>query len=259
MTPEDALAELLARVGAGGELFITEYELNQWPRDAVSAMKAQKLITKASPAISAVCPGCEQDCTMPVETIPGPAGAPNLFVVCDKRHDINRVAISPDHLAQWQASTVAVAKFVGESLSLRWQGTTASEGNTLEIGIMKGKKKSQMLCLRRKRELILVAGASVLPLADVIEFAKGRYGLGVQTIQQLVDNSTTSDVRYTPSNAKREARKLDTQARNERWRKEYRKLRKEHPDKSDSWRALQISKTSLGGGKSSETIRKNMK
>ena len=36
MTPEDALAELLARVGAGGALFITEYELNQWPRAALT-------------------------------------------------------------------------------------------------------------------------------------------------------------------------------------------------------------------------------
>ena len=259
MTPAGALAELLARVGAGGNVFMTEHELNQWPAGAVSAMKAQGLVSKAPPATSAICPGCEQDCAMPVETIPVPDGAPGLFVVCDKRHDTNRVAISPDHLVQWQAGTVAVAKFVGESLALRWHGTTATEGNTLEIGILKGKKRSQMLCLRSEKELVLVAGSSVLPLADVIAFPKGRYGLDAQAIEQLVDNSTTSDARYTPSNAKREVRKLDTQARNERWQKEYRKIKRQHPDKSDNWCAILISRTPLGGGKSPETIRKNMK
>ena len=259
MTPAGALAELLARVGAGGNVFITEHELNQWPAGAVSAMKAHGLVSKAPSANSAICPGCEQDCTMPVEMIPVRSGLPGLFVVCDKRDDTNRVAISPDHLAQWQASFVGVAKFVGESLSLRWRGTTATEGNTLEIGNLKGKKKSQMLCLRSKKELVLVVGSSDLPLADVIAFANGRYGLDARAIEQLVDNSTTSDARYTPSNAKREARKLDTQARYERWKKEYRKIKIQHPDKSDNWCAIQISKMSIGGDRRSETIRKNMK
>ena len=116
-----------------------------------------------------------------------------------------------------------------------------------------------MLCLRSTEKLVLAAGSSYLPLFEAVTFANGRYGLDVSAVEQLVNNSTTSDARYTPSNAKREARKLDTQARNEGWRKEYRKLRKAHPEKSDSWCALQISKMPIGQGKSSETIRKNMK
>ena len=259
MTPVGALVELLARVGAGGDIFITEYELSQWPPGAGSAVKAQRLITKAPPATTAICPGCEQDCTMPVETIPAPSGAPALFVVCAKRRDTNRVPIFPDHLIQWQTSKITVAKFVAQSLSVRWKGATASESNTLEIGIMKGKKKSQMLNLRSEKELVLLAGTSQLPLADVVTFAEGQYALDMQAVEQLVNNSTTTDARYTPSNAKREARKLDTQARYEGWRKEYRKLKKKHPKKPDTWCALRIAKMFSEQGKKSETIRKNMK
>ncbi len=259
MTPEDTLVELLARVGAGGTVFITKHELDQWPPGAVSAMKAQGLIGKAPPAKTVECPGCEDDCAMPVETIPDSSDAPALFVVCDKRSDINRVVIPPDHLVQWQASTIAIARFVGESFSLRGQGTTANEGNTLEIGIVKGRKKSQMLCLRSAEKLVLAAGSSDLPLTEAVTFENGRYGIDVSAVEQLVNNSTTSDSRYTPSSLKRETRKLDTQARNEIWQKEYRRRKKRHPGCSDSWCAIQISKMEIADGKSSETIRKNMK
>ena len=48
-------------------------------------------------------------------------------------------------------------------------------------------------------------------------------------IRRLVDAATTADNRYTPSNARREARKLDTQAMYESWQKEYRELQTKTP------------------------------
>ena len=116
-----------------------------------------------------------------------------------------------------------------------------------------------MICLGSGREMMLVAGTSKLPLVEAITFAEGRFKLDGDIVEQLVNNSTTSDARYTPSNAKREARKLDTKARNERWRKEYRRRKKQHPEKSDTWCAIQISRMDIAEGKDSETIRKNMK
>jgi len=259
MTPADALIELLRRVRVAGNAFVSQHELNRWPQSAVAAMKSQKLLTGAPPATSVICPGCERDCAMPVETILSSPGAAALFVVCDKRSDTNRVAICADHLTQWQASVTAVAKFIAKDLSLRWKGTWTSDGNILEIGIMMCEKKSQMLCLRSGRELDLVAGSSRLPLVDVIGFAEDRYLLNVSAIELLVNASTTSDARYTPNIARREARKLDTEARYESWRKEYRSLKKKHPGKSDNWCAIQISRMEIADGRSSETIRKSMK
>ena len=46
----------------------------------------------------------------------GPAAS---FVVCDKRDDINRVAVSAERLRQWRCGAEAVGAFVAQSLGLR--------------------------------------------------------------------------------------------------------------------------------------------
>ena len=75
MKPEDALIELLDRVGAnqGAAVLVNDDELRQWPSEAVKAMQSQRLVAKARPAGSAICPGCEQQCVMPVHTVPAAA------------------------------------------------------------------------------------------------------------------------------------------------------------------------------------------
>jgi anaerobic selenocysteine-containing dehydrogenase len=100
MTPQDALIELLARVGArdGAAVLVSAEELSQWPAAAVAAMKSQKLLARARPAVSVVCPGCERECVMTVHTLPAGPRGPASFVVCDKRSDINRVPVSPKRL-----------------------------------------------------------------------------------------------------------------------------------------------------------------
>lgn len=65
--------------------------------------------------------------------------------------------------------------------------------------------------------------------------------------------------RSTPSNVRREARKLDTKKLHAAWKREYLKLRRKRPGNSDNWYALEISKLPVADGRSSETIRKNMK
>jgi len=56
MTPEDALAELLAIVGVanGSAIQVSSVELSTWPPSAVAAMKSQHLLRTARPA-TAVC------------------------------------------------------------------------------------------------------------------------------------------------------------------------------------------------------------
>ncbi len=78
-------------------------------------------------------------------------------------------------------------------------------------------------------------------------------------IRQLVDAATTGDPRYTPKNARREARKLETHDLHLRWRKEYRALRLRRPEMSDVWYSEQIAKSEIAQGRSAETIRKHMK
>lgn len=259
MTPQGALVELLARVGArqGATVLITDEELSRWPAAAVVAMKSQHLLARARPASSVVCPGCEQQCVMPVNTIPGRSRGRASFIVCDKRSDINRVPVTTEQLTQWRCDTDAVCGFVASSLGLR-RSDAQPDAGLLPIGIASGDKRRQMLCLRANAVLALVAGNSAVPLAELINYENGVYSLDGSAIRQLVDSATTADPRYTPRNARREARKLDTRAMYDSWQKAYRDLKKRRRSMSDVWYSQQIAKQGIAAGRAPETIRKHL-
>ena len=261
MTPLAALLELLARVGAsdGSVVLVSEHELSQWPAAAVAAMKRQRLLAKARAASSAVCPGCEEECVMPVHVLPDTKNTPSAFIVCDKRSDTGRVDVSLDRLQQWQCAAEMVCAFVATNLGLRQTDKRRpASADFLEIGMARGIKRTQMLCLRVHGHLALVVGADAMPLADVIGFENGGFTLDHAVIHQMVDAATAADPRHTPSTAKREAGKLDTQAMYQSWQKAYKALRKKSPNKSDVWYAQQIAKTAVAQGRDASTIKKNM-
>lgn len=256
----DVLLALLERVGAcqGKAVFVNDEELLQWPKAPNKAMKSQKLIVKAKPASSAVCQGCESNCTMPVHSLSVSAGK-SSFIVCDKRSDVNRVPIPAERLTQWQCNADLVCRFISTSLALRQPVKKVSDDGRWEIGIVSGDKRSQMLCLETSGILNLVAGNSKVPLVEFIEFHDGAYALDDEQIRRLVDSATTADNRYTPSNARIEVRKLDTQAKYKQWQDAYRKLKREKPGMSDVWCSQQIAKMGIAQGSDAETIRKHMK
>jgi len=261
MTFLDVLIELLERIAANGgaKVLISEDELRQWPIESVQAMKKQKLIARARPATSAICPGCEEACVMPVNTLPGEKGASASFIVCDKRNDINRVALSPEKLTQWQSDPDLLCGFIAANLGIRRSKKRSANIGFMEIGMASGNKRNRMLCLRIDDELNLVTGDSVLPLAEAVDFKADGYFLDEVMIRNLVDSAKTADDRYTPSNARREVRKLDTQAMYESWQREYLNLKKSRPGMSNVWYSRQIAKMDIAQGRDSETIRKNMK
>jgi hypothetical protein len=261
MTPLETLLDLLERVGAGSgaAALVSEAELNGWPAEAVRNLKSQELLVKASPAASVVCPGCERQCTMEVHTVPGGPGKAALFVVCDKRDDINRVPISAGRLLQWRCSLEAVGGFVARSLGLRPESQRKADAGLWELGLAKGKRCDRMLCLRANGTLELVAGQNAVPLAELVSFGAQSYSVDTEAIRQLVDAATTGDNRYTPSSTRREARKLDTQALHGRWRKEYRTLKQRRPEMSDVWYSEQIARMEITPKRSAETIRKHLK
>lgn len=260
MTPLEALLELLERVGANnGAALVSEEELSRWPAEAVRQLKSQKLLTRASPAVSAVCSGCEQECTMPVHTVSAGPGKAASFAVCDKRDDINRVAVPAERLKQWRCGPEAVGLFVGHGVGLHPESQRKAADGLWELGLVKGKRRSQMVCLRAGEALELVAGGNAFPLAELLRYGAEGYSVDSEAIRQLVDAATTGDSRYTPSNARREARKLDTEALHESWRKEYRSLKKRRPGMSDKWYSQSISKLDIAQGRNAETIRKHIR
>ena len=260
MSPQDALAELLSRLyDLDTEVLVTEHELGSWPAKAVSAMKSQKLIVKARPAKSTVCPGCEKDCVMPVHTLSNSAGTNVSFIVCDKRSDINRVPISSEQLIQWRLDAAAVCNFVALTLKLNRSTVIQADKTQLTIGMFRGKKRSQMLALQVIKGLKLIAGNSFAEMIDLVSFDTKKYVIDVESVMEMVDTATSSDPLYTPTSVKRESRKIETQAMYASWQKEYRSLRKKNTNKSDVWFSQQIAKLPVAQGRSADTIKKHMK
>ena len=120
-------------------------------------------------------------------------------------------------------------------------------------------KRSQMLCLRADGNFALVVDNNAVPLTDSVDFRDGTFSVDTAMFRQLVDTAITSDTRYTPSKARREARKLDTRGVYESWKKAYRDLKKQRSNRSDVWYAQQIAKMDVAAGRNAETIRKHMK
>ena len=260
MTPDFVLAELLGRVAAtwGSRTLLTAQELATWPPEAVSALYQQKLLRRAQPARSTVCPGCERECAMPVQTVSRSRGDADCFVVCDKRDDINRVTIAPEYLTQWQCREEFVAGFIANSLSLQFSGKRIDAGGLLQVGMMTGRKRTQLLCLGSEQpQLNIVVGSNRIPVVDVLGFEDDQYVINAERLRDMVD-AATGDPRHAPSTARREVRKLETAAMYEEWRKAYRALRQRKPGQSDVWYSRQIARMDIAQGRSPDTIRKNI-
>lgn len=105
------------------------------------------------------------------------------------------------------------------------------------------------LC-KNKRKLPLPSQAKLF----IKIFKKNR----IDRNQPILDRPPPTD-QYNPSTFRREARKLDTQAKYQKLQNAYKKLRGKHPEKSDRWCAIQISKMPIGKEFQQETIRKKMK
>ena len=257
MSPEAVLHDLGARVCVfpSQGVRVDSREVARWPREAVAALKSQKLLRKAQPARGTVCPGCGMQCVMPVERGTGPT---TPWVVCDKRGDINRVPVSVDRLAQWRTSADSLGRVVADGLSLRWRGRKAEGGRVMELGIAAGGKTGRMLSLRLEGELALAAGSSALPLSEVLRFGERGYRLDDTRIRRWLD------VCRRGAPAHRNPDKAGgAQARHSREAQDLTEglpdAQRGKPGMCGVWYARQIARSGLGGGLRPGTIRKNMK
>jgi len=207
MTSQDALHELLARLGAnkGASVLVSEKELNDWPESAVRAMRAEKLLVRASPATSVVCPGCEQECVMLVHTLTHDLRRPASFIVCDKRDDINRVPVPTSLLEQWQCSGHAIADLLASLLGLRRPDSGNITAGRWEVGVLKGRRGSSHLLLLAQGTLTLALAGHSIALGDVLELGDNCVNLDRRALLRRVDRPIGS-AGDTESAAQRRAR-----------------------------------------------------
>ena len=216
MTPQAALLELLARIGSGfgAPILVSEYELSLWPSAAVMAMKAQRLLTKARPATSAICPGCERECVMPVHVLQSAKGSPAAFIVCDKPSDFNRVPVPVSLLEQWQASCDLIADALAVLLGVTRPDAGSDHSGRRDIGVLKGAKHTSRIVLSADGALRLSLAGHSVPLVDVLAIDEHGVTLDRGELFRLVDQPV-GDAGEVESPEQRRAR-LKTRVRQER-------------------------------------------
>lgn len=190
MTPQAVLIELLDRVASlpSEKVLISNNELNQWPTDAVDAMKAPKLIRMTRPAMSVVCGECEKECTRPVHTVHTSSGEPRAFLICEERDDVNRVIVTVSQLEQWQTSASLVAELLTNLLGLITPSARNSTTERWEIGLFKGQYNTSHMVLFVGDELMLSLAGYSIALADVIAIDNGKLTIDRKKLIYLVDH-----------------------------------------------------------------------
>lgn len=257
MNQQPLWRELLNRLGAvgdGSRVIISRDELRNWPASEVRLLQQAHLLVRTKPATAAICPGCEEQCAMPVHTQPTPQGKLKSFIFCDKRDDTTRIPIPTEYLEQGKCSIPQVLTFVASTLALQSDSFKKLDTGLWQIGMAFGNMRSQMLCLKGEG-LQLVAGSKSIPLAELIVVGNSEISLDMDKLKKVIDTSNTGDPRYTPRTVKREAEKLKTQEMYASWQKECNKLKKKHPDMSKTWYAQKIAKMPIAQKRDWDTIR----
>ena len=190
MTPEAVLLEVFARLAArrGEPLFIREQEVSEWPVDAVTALRSHQILQRSRPATNVVCTGCERACVMPVHVRAEGNGVSRAFVVCDRRPDINRVAVPDEALKQQRVSCEPIAVALAVLLSVPRQASPVIGRERWEIGVCKGRERSSHIVLLADRELNLKIGGHLLPLAEVLKIKRDRLTVDKRTLFRAIDN-----------------------------------------------------------------------
>jgi hypothetical protein len=188
MTGDDALQELLARIGDSfdGVVYVSEEELSGWPRGAVGTMKANSLLRPASPAWSAICDGCERRCSMPVKVVDYP-GQSAAFIVCDKRDDVGQEEVPFARLQRWQASGEAVAAFLATALTMNRATALTTDQKRWPVGMLRDERAAHM-DLEGEETLTLTLAGWKLPLSHVLSLKGSRLVLDRQRLAECVNN-----------------------------------------------------------------------
>lgn len=190
ISPPQALAELWAKLGVArkGVLIVSPCSWDQWPLEVVNALKAAKILARAPPAKSAVCPGCEEACMRPVHTLTGDGDEVRSFVLCDRRRDINRVALRKEALEQWQASGAAVARWLSGSLALVAVDPGGGDVERWEVGLLKTGGNSAHVVLYAGSPLTLRVAGHSIALADVVDWRRGALMIERKLLDRCVAN-----------------------------------------------------------------------
>jgi len=254
------LSEVLTRFSTvGHSLSLSFDEVEQWPSGFLNMLEQAELLVKDVQSKSLQCTGCEHGCFMPVAFTDDGLRA---FIVCDhpeQQDHMGRVAVSLPRLNQWQLNIRQVAIVVAKLLGLESIPLYQAKTGSYSLGMLKSPNGRRAAVLA-PTPLSLVINQRSIPVNELLYIEANRLVMDSLKIDDaLRAKSSGKGKAYITNCDKQQNRKLVTQAMYCDWQEQYKKLKRAHSKKSDTWIAYQISKMDIGKGKSSDTIRKNMK
>lgn len=209
MKSEDALLELLHRVAAAGgaSAWFSGPELADWPAAPLGHLKAAGLLFKGPPADTVTCPGCEEDCTMPVEVAISQSGTARAFVFCDKRDDVGRVTVPVDLLEQWACSPERLADGLAALLGIR-RGADGLAASRWEVGLLKGAKHSAHVVLGIDGNMQLGLAGHAVALGGVLDLGEKGLSVDRRALLRCVDNPVAGGGETESAEQRRERLKV---------------------------------------------------
>jgi hypothetical protein len=152
-----------------------------------------------------------------------------------------------------------VAAVIAKLLGIGAKPLYKPDTDNYTLGMLKGTKGRCAAVLALKPLSLIINQRSIL-VSELLYIEDFQLVIDTLKINDALNSSPLSKGKaYTPSSDKQQARKLATQAMYADWHDQYKKLKREHRKKSDSWISIQISRMDIAKDKSAETIRKNMK
>jgi len=191
---------------------------------------------------------------------PGSSG--RAFVVCDDpemQDEMGRINIPLDHLKQWKTSAKLVAKVIAELLDLDYQLDRKKQPANIKLGMLPSRQGRRWVSIN-VHPLSLEINQRSAPIEEVLYFDGDELLLDRSRINEMLLAAPLQQGKpYTPSTSKREAGKRKTEAMHQDWHDSYLRLKRQHPDKSETWISEQIEKMPIAMGKAAKTIYRKMK
>lgn len=274
---KEVLLFLFEKLGHGRRSLVVDYyrTVQRWDKSVLPILLEEKLLQEAESAKDPVCYLCDKQCVKTVMDwqpeagiFPGFKPTPGQVwhgYFCDeKTTGVGWTHVTEWDLKQWQLTNEMLIAWLTKYLRLE-PPKEANRAGVIQIGTTTLNDETYALALAITEELALLVNGNAVPMVKIFQVSEGG-AIDVDT--SLIEQhrcrkaaEITPEKPKKPTSAKKQLREEETQKLHAAWRKEYKKIRQQYPDKSkysDSWIARKIEKLPIAQGRSFDTIRKNM-
>jgi hypothetical protein len=245
---------------SGDNAVISWASVQQWQSNVLTSLLNTKLIKVISAAQSLECQGCEINCFMDVISHQV-NDKQRSYIVCDdseQQTQMGRIEIPLETLNQWQITNHQLALVISRLLAINTALSYSKDKTVINLGMLASDSGRKWLKLNTE-PLSLEVNQHSLAVEEVLFIDGDRLAIDKERIIYALNNNPSPEDIVKPKISKREQQQAATLARYKTWQDEYKSLKKQNPNKNDSWISRKIALMSIANGASSETIRKNMK